>query len=218
MTGRRRRRSASRTFDVRQPLLILFLFLFLLASCSGHEHSLPTEPGPAPAPLTTATVSGRVLSLDSRQPVANALISFSDEHDVVTQTTSGADGSYSIAGLTPGFFAIRAGTQIAGSVRLDAGLNARDLFVSDPKCIVQYGTVRNAQSGRPIAGAKVSIYGREVTTGAAGTYTIDFGCAGYVPGSTILIQASADGYVSFSTTTRASFLCTCSFDTSLEPR
>ena len=163
-------------------------------------------------------MSGRVLSLESRQPVANTLVTFSDAYDVVTQATSGADGSYSIAGLTPGFFSVRAGTQLAGSVRLDAGLNARDLFVNNPKCIVQYGTVRNARTGGPIAGAKVSIYGREVTTASDGTYSIDFGCDGTVPGSTILIQASADGYVSFSTMTRASFLCTCSFDISLEPR
>jgi hypothetical protein len=199
---------------VRQSLLIFFFFL--LASCSGHEHSLPTEP--TPAPVTTATVVGKVLSMESRQPVANARVIFSDSHDVPFEATSAADGTYSIAGLTPGFYSIRAGTQIAGNVRLDAGVNARDLFIADPKCIVQYGTVRNAQTGRPIAGAKVSIFNREVTTSADGSYSIDFGCNGTVEGSTILILASADGYVPFSIMTRASFLCTCSYDIRLEPR
>lgn len=199
---------------MRQSLLIFFFFL--LASCSGHEHSLPTEPGPAP--VTTANVAGKVLSMESRQPVANAQVVFSDAHDVPFETISAADGSYSIAGLTPGFYSVRAGAQLAGNVRLDAGVNARDLFVADSKCIVQYGTVRNAQTGKPIAGAKVSIFNREVTTSADGTYSIDFGCNGTVQGSTILIQASADGYTPFQVMTRASFLCTCSYDIRLEPR
>jgi hypothetical protein len=196
---------------------ILILFFFLLSSCNGREHALPTEPNPAPS--TTSTVVGRVLTLDTHQPMPNVVVSFTSAASVVSQTSTDAEGRYSFTGLEPGFYSVRAAEKSTGSVHLTAGVNAHDLFVAaDSRCIVPYGTVRDARTGKPIGGAKVTIFNQETTTAADGTYSIDFGCPGFVLGSTITISAKANGYVDYSIFSRASFLCTCSYDILLEPR
>lgn len=130
-----------------------------------------------------------------------------------------ADGRYTLTGLQADLYSVTAAGQRAGIVRLALGANQRDVFVTaDARCVVQYGTVRDARTARPVAGAKVTIFGREATTDADGRYSIDFGCSGTVAGSTIVVTVAASGYQSLSTTTRASFLCTCSWDFALEPR
>ena len=78
-------------------------------------------------------------------------------------------------------------------------------------CRIPYGTVRDAATGAPIAGAKVTIAFNETTTNANGHYQIDFGCD-FVQGSTIVMRAEHPDYAPSQTLTRASFLCTCLFD------
>jgi hypothetical protein len=81
--------------------------------------------------------------------------------------------------------------QSGGLIRLVSGVNARDVLVS--ACKLQYGTVRDAATGRSIAGAKVTIFYLETLTDANGHYRLDFGC-NYVQGSTIILSAEHPDY------------------------
>lgn len=192
----------------------IFLFAALIALACNRES--PTSPGFPSDPLDPAASSvlaGRTID-PAGAPVANVTLRILSGDRTVGTATSGDDGSFRIEGLHPGSHGVRYSVnggpeQSGGGIRLVSGVNAQDVLVS--ACLIPYGTVRDASTGRPIAGAKVSIYYLETLTDANGHYRLNFGCAP-VPGSTIVMSAEHPDYVRAETLTRASFLCTCAWD------
>ncbi|HYO74911.1 MAG TPA: carboxypeptidase-like regulatory domain-containing protein [Thermoanaerobaculia bacterium] len=195
-----------------------FPLLASVLTVSCHRES-PTAPAP-PASTTSAQFVGRTLDPQG-VPVPNVELSIMSESNVVSaRVVSDAEGRFTIAGLQPGgygvSFRVNGGReQHGGSVRLFAGTNIHNVLVSS--CRVPYGTVRDATTGRPIAGAKVTIFHRESVTDGNGHYQIDFGC-GAVQGSTMTMSAEHADYERAQTLTRASFLCTCAYDFLLKRR
>lgn len=185
-------------------LRYLFVLAFLLFACN-HE-SAPT------APAVDAMLTGRAMT-PSGAPVPNVQLTL-EGGGTTSSANTGADGSFTFQNMPPGTYNVKIGTRRAGSLRLVRGNNVHDLLVTD--CIVPHGVVRDARTGRPLAGARVRIHSMETTTNAAGWYQVDFGCAG-VPGSTITLSASRSGYQTAEQLSRASFLCGCSFDFFLDP-
>ncbi|OLC42250.1 MAG: hypothetical protein AUH43_23075 [Acidobacteria bacterium 13_1_40CM_65_14] len=51
-----------------------------------------------------------------------------------------------------------------------------DFLVRAGTCVSRYGTLVDARTLRPVAGATVSLTGSKTTSGADGWYRIDLGC------------------------------------------
>jgi hypothetical protein len=189
----------------------LLIAAFIALACN---HESPTSPGLPSDPFTRpAALLGNTVDR-SGTPVANVEVRLTANDVLAGRAVSGNDGSFRIDDLQAGTYAVRlrvdgGAEQDGGRVSLLGGTNRHDVLVS--ACIIPYGTVRDAVTGLPIAGAKVRIFFRETTTDAAGRYKIDFGCE-YVPGSTITMNAEHPDYLPMQTLTRASFLCTCAYD------
>jgi len=196
---------------MRAPVLILIALLSF--ACNNDES--PTAPGGPPNdPFARAVLFGRTLDANGT-PVPEVTLSISTGSGTTAHlTTSGPDGQFEFEAVTPGAYALTfrmkdGQAQNGGGVRLFSGPNQHDVLVGS--CRLPYGTVRDAETGRAIAGATVSIFSRTTTTDANGHYQIDFGC-GAVEGSTIIMSAAHPDYQPAQTLTRASFLCTCAYD------
>ena len=181
------------------------------------NHESPTEPPnntPARAELTGRTIDA------AHTAVGQVTVTLLSSDVIAATTVSRTDGSFTFSDLAPGFYGVKyrvngAAEEFGGVVKLLSGTNVHDVLVSN--CRVPYGTVRDAVTGRPIAGAKVSIYFHETTTDANGHYQIDFGCD-VVQGGTIIMSAEHPAYQKSETLTRASLLCTCAYDFLLTPQ
>lgn len=200
---------------MRIPIAVIAAFLLL--AC--HNESPTAPPGP-PNSQGGAILIGRTIDPQGA-PVPRVTVSVVNTAGNVTSTVvSGDDGSFrfedlqvTVCGL---MVSVNGGNaEPAGSIRLRSGINTRDVLVSN--CKIPYGTVRDASTGRGIGGAKVTIYSRETVTDANGHYQIDFGC-GYVAGSTIVMKAEHRDYETAQMLSRASYLCTCSYDFVLQRR
>jgi len=194
---------------------ILLLAAVLGLACNGES---PTEPRPGDAP-PQAVFQGYTIDPQGNR-VARVTVSLIGPGDAVAAATSDGDGAFRFAAVVPGtyFLKIRpegGEEQSAGRVLLMAGVNTHYVLVST--CRVPYGSVRDSLNGHPIAGAKVTIFNRETLTDSAGYYRIDFGCD-FVSGSTIVMRAEHGNYHPSETLTRASGLCTCSYDFLLKRR
>ena len=61
-------------------------------------------------------------------------------------------------------------------------------------CIVRYGTIAESGTGRPLAGATVSLVGVTATSGSDGAYRLDFGCRAGLWSGTIALSVTRAGY------------------------
>jgi hypothetical protein len=197
-----------------RPRLLLVVILPLLAALACN-HELPTSPGQPndPTAPSAAVFLGRTVD-PNNTPVPNVTLKLMASDRIAATAISGTDGSFRIDGIAPNNYTILLRVngreeQGGGLIRLLAGLNPHDVVVSI--CKLPYGTVRDAATGRPIAGAKVTIFYLQTVTDANGRYQLDFGCD-YVPGSTIIMRAEHPDYEPSQTLNRASFLCTCAWD------
>jgi Carboxypeptidase regulatory-like domain len=196
------------------PRRSLLLALALFLACN---HRSPTEPVPPPIPAEgVASFSGRTID-PAGAPVPNVEIALTPSTGVTPaySTRSDAAAHFALDRVKPGAYIVTLRDQGAGIVKLLPGNNVQDLLFSN--CKVPFGTVRDAATGRPIAGAKVTIFARETRTDASGHYQIDFGCA-FVQGGTIVWTVEHPDYQTAQITSRASTLCTCAFDFLLERR
>ena len=192
----------------------LTVLLVVVISCSRES---PTAPPLQPS--TLADVNGRVAHDETAAPVADALVEFSVDGVATVTVRTDQNGSYSATKLAAGMYGVTivlpsGERRPAGGALLFPGPNRRDFVVRTSACVRPYGVVRDASTGRPIAGAKVELWFQSVTTGADGAWQFEFNCEG-VAGSTIIFRITAPGYRSMETLSRASFLCTCAMDVAL---
>ncbi|MEH7024219.1 carboxypeptidase-like regulatory domain-containing protein, partial [Priestia megaterium] len=135
------------------------------ASQTSTVHLTPNEIEIVNAALTPdpATVSGRVVNVETSIPIANALIqAFTTEGTFVTSTLTDVDGQYTLTGLPEGTFTISASvtdfaTQIQ-TVTLTPGETEIVNFALTPNPASLSGIVTDAQTGSPIAGALVQVF------------------------------------------------------------
>ncbi|MEH7320267.1 carboxypeptidase regulatory-like domain-containing protein, partial [Priestia megaterium] len=135
------------------------------ASQTSTVHLTPNEIEIVNAALTPnpATVSGRVVNVETSIPIANALIqAFTTEGTFVTSTLTDVDGQYTLTGLPEGTFTISASvtdfaTQIQ-TVTLTPGETEIVNFALTSNPASLSGIVTDAQTGSPLAGALVQVF------------------------------------------------------------
>jgi hypothetical protein len=152
------------------------------------------------APAATApSAAGQVLDFQTNAGVPGATVSFGD---LVSATVLPADpravtdssGSYTVA-LAAGEYHAWVDGLYRGDVRVRAAVNRVDLLVRDGGCAARYGTIADGATGRPIAGATVSLVGVVAISGSDGGYRLDLGCRGFFAFSgTIEMSVSRIGY------------------------
>ena len=137
-------------------------------------------------------LSGTVTDASTTGPIAGATVSAGTGSAV-----SDANGTYTIAGLAPGTYTATATASgyasSSASVTLTAGTTTTQNFALTGQATRLSGTVTDASTTRPIAGATVTAGTASAVTDANGTYTI----AGLAPG-TYTATATASGYASSS--------------------
>jgi hypothetical protein len=175
------------------PFAAFFFVVLTVGACAcGSSPSAPTTTGPF-------VVSGLVLDFQTNAVVPGASVSFGDllSPSVLPadpRSVTGGSGAYQLS-LMPGRYHVWVDGAYRGEAWVRSGLNRTDILVHDGGCATRYGTIADAGTGRPIAGATVSLLGVIATTGADGTYRLDFGCRGYFAFSgTIGMSVSRVGY------------------------
>lgn len=196
---------------MRATIAAILVPLLLLLGCNDGSES-PKSPTDPLGPPVQAVLTGRTLD-PAGNPVAAVVLTLYADDRVAATATSRADGSFTFEPVAPRAYGLSlrvdGSEQGVGMVRLLPGLNPRDVLVT--RCLIPYGTVRDSVTGRPIAGVRVTLFGRESITDGEGRYRLDFGCAP-VPGSTIILRAEHPDYETFESLMRASGLCSCSHD------
>jgi hypothetical protein len=159
---------------------------------------------PVSPPATGIHVSGRVLDFRTGAPVPAVPMTWlgrTEAYGVVGSVTATSDpqGRYSLVLPPAAYYALTLGDSSSGAsgvVRVAATIYQTDLLVAGDACNwVRYGTIVDATTRAPIAGAQVSASGRSAITRDDGTYTLDRGClsAGASPTNLVVNHA---GYAS----------------------
>jgi len=161
-----------------------------LAIGGGRINAARALSGATPPPPTSGTITGSVRDAATGLPLAGATVS-----DGPASTTSDASGAYALANVPPGSYTVTASasgyTGAAQSVTVTAGLTASASFALAALVTngAIAGSVRDAATGLPLAGATVSDGTRSATSDASGAYAIT-----NVPPGGYTVSASAAGY------------------------
>lgn len=180
----------TRTCSLSPQRAAVGLMVFVLLWCSG---------GAARA-QTTTSLSGTVRD-DSHAVLPGVIVTATNASTGVTwSATSGADGRYTIAGLTPGTYSVAAtlsGFAVGRVERVSVGVGQAALLdillpVGDSALGTISGTVKGA--GRALLNARVEarLAGEtraKDTTDAEGKYELEA-----LPPGTYRVTASADGF------------------------
>lgn len=142
----------------------------------------PTAPAVTlDATIRPNTLSGVITDAYTGQPVTDAMVKASDS---ISATTS-ADGRYSLAGVPESFtLSVSAHDHDAGEAQAQR-TTSLDLALRPD---VLAGTVKDAETGKPVAGATVKAGAASATSADDGTYRLE----GIPAGATVLV--SAPGY------------------------
>ncbi|MFZ4508475.1 MAG: hypothetical protein ACOYON_12345 [Fimbriimonas sp.] len=145
-------------------LMLLALVAGLFAGCGGGGSSVSSR----------VTLIGRVLNVESGGATNPAS---SVQAAGGTVTTSVVDGSFSLSANSPASTLTvdtlsTYGVWIFSFPAVTATTDLGDLYVG-PQRVTVTGTVRNASSNDPIAGARVTFAGRSALTSATGVFTLD---------------------------------------------
>jgi len=178
-------------------------------SCGGS--SLPNGPSQSGA----VRVSGRVLDFVSGAGIAGAAVAYGDR----TATTDGS-GSYAVDLPAAGAYDVRIDGVILGSNRVRRSAYRGDLFAHGGTCVSRYGTLADAATGLPIAGATVTLVGQLSTTGADGWYRVDLGCpaSGLVGSNTTFMEIRHPRYADGSQIAGRGVRDVVRLDVDLQPR
>jgi carboxypeptidase family protein len=168
-----------------------FAALLLLAIAC---HRSPTEPEP---PSISATLAGRVYLVEGGSAVLDARVVATGA--TRQETATDATGSFRFDSLTPGTYSVAVSPIDANTrgivlpVIVRSGANWLDVPVSNSGCVIYYGSVHDAATGQPIAGAKVDLINQTVTN-ASGEYALVVGCPPHFIGSSVGITFQHPDY------------------------
>jgi len=144
----------------------LAIVLLVLAACSG---SGPTDPNGGPG-TRQAQISGTVRDYGSSAGISGAKVRLG-----ATETTTDAQGHYALT-VQGNLYNVTVNDAQLGQVSARSSRNEVDLLVNGGTCRTWYGTIVDASTGSPVAGAQISLAGVQAQSSAAGTYRIDLGC------------------------------------------
>src|SRR5206468_3674874 len=126
-------------------------------------------------------VSGRILDFSTGTGVSGATVVFvgtTPPGALPTHASAVADaaGVYRLTVPDVGPYYPQVDGNAVGQLRVTTVDDRGDLFVHPGTCVRRYGTVLDSRTLRGVAGAKVTLGGRDVLTAADGWYQIDLGC------------------------------------------
>ena len=145
-----------------------------LVLLTGGCHESQTGPGPS---STAVSIRGRVLAFPSQAGLPGAVIQFQGEPPVGEgHATSDASGFYVLSLPMLGTFTVSVDGVYAGTVRVTGPSYRGDLLVDRGTCVSRYGTLADARTLRPVAGATVSLGGATTVSQGDGWYRLDLDC------------------------------------------
>lgn len=202
------------------PLTILVLAFVAtsVSACSSEKSPLAPSPAtdpPAPPPVTTTfTVSGRVVDRAAEAPLVAARVEIARGDAAVFEAETDAAGSYHIDNVTAGEYSMRAWAEgfdpssmaitIAENKIVDLALVRTGTHPEPPSSDTRWtlsGVVKDTVAGSAVRNARVEVVtgdqanvGRAATTGIDGSFVL-----ADLVGGTLTVRASAEGYVTKST-------------------
>jgi len=145
-------------------------------------------------------VQGRVIDFASQGGLAGIAVGFGVNFPTVdVQATTDATGAFALD-LPAGELVAYLDGAFAGTMAVHVGGPAYrgDILGNGGGCVSRYGTVTDAATFQPVAGATVSLAGKTTVTGTDGWYRLDFDCTGPLGFNTTFISAAHQGYKDFS--------------------
>jgi len=190
-----RRDSSSRIGDTSALMRVCFVVFVLLASVTGVGCNGASVARPSPV---SVAVSGRVLDWQTGTGVAGALVAFGDSECFangdgsitfrrIAAATSDSSGTYSLTVPRTGAYCLTLDGRLIGQSNVSGPSYRGDFLTHVGTCVSRYGAIASGRTGRPVAGATVSLFNTKTTTDADGWYRIDLGCP-------------SDSWVGFNTT------------------
>jgi hypothetical protein len=162
------------------PRLIAASAVCLLAACT--DTTPPTTPTPYTPPTPALHVTGRLVDFHTSQGVSGVAMQWRDTAPGGSQfpsvrSVSDSTGSFQVDLPVAARFIVQfeAGGNASAIVIVPGKRLDTDLLVNAGPCAARYGTVIDAATRQPVAGAVVTRAG-SARTDAAGRYLIDIGC------------------------------------------
>ena len=145
----------------------------------------PPSAGPPPtAPAPDArTISGTIRDVRTNAPAAQVAVTWHARgNDLAVlgsaSATTDTAGRFVVRLPGAGYYAVTFDTLPGHAAAIVRYAAAADLFVMPEGCNwIRYGTIVDAATGRPIAGARISASGKSAVSGADGSYFLDWGCS-----------------------------------------
>lgn len=122
-----------------------------------------------------ASVRGRVTDFRMASGVPGVVVQFTGQSQNIRATTD-ANGAYVMPMPAIGVFTVVVDSRGAGTARLTGVTYRGDLVIDSGPCVSRYGTLADARTLKPVAGATVRLAGSTTTSGPDGWYRIDLGC------------------------------------------
>jgi energy-converting hydrogenase Eha subunit B len=147
--------------------------LSLIVLTCGCSHEPPTGPTRG-----SFSISGRVVDYRTQAPIAGGRVEFNIDGSptLIASSTTDASGSYVLTVPASGTFVVTVNGSIVGVALVNRPTYRGDLLVNGADCASRYGTLTDARTARPVAGATVTLAGGTATSDADGWYRIDLGC------------------------------------------
>jgi carboxypeptidase family protein len=172
-----------------QPMRSLAVAAVVVLTVGCDRQQTPSGP-------SSVGVSGRVIDFSSGVGVSGASVVFGE-----TTAMTDANGKYTIDHLASGQYEPRVDGAWMGQSRVTGPGYRGDLLVRPGTCVSRYGTLADARTRRPVAGAIVGFVGpglnARTVSGLDGWYRIDLGCPanGLVGFNTTALSVSHPNYV-----------------------
>jgi hypothetical protein len=177
-------------------LLIVLSLVVITCGCGDRQQPTgPTEPTTGPV-----SVSGRIVDFNAQTAVPGARVVFANyaQSGALTEAASAisdSSGAYVAQFAAPGSFLVLVDGSFAGSARITGGTYHGELFVNGGRCVARYGTIADARTLRPVAGAAVVVGGGRAVTDVDGWYRIDLGCTGSIGFNTAILTVTHTEYI-----------------------
>jgi len=123
------------------------------------------------------SIRGQAVNYRTNIGISSAVVRFmGEERPIIVDAMTDQNGFYTMTLPIAGFFSLWVTGAQVGAGHVSSSAYRGDLFVNDAACIARYGTLADARTLRPIAGATVYLAGNEAVSGLDGWYRLDFGC------------------------------------------
>ena len=167
------------------------VLVVVVVTCSCDEQQPVTGPSSG-----SVSIRGRVVDFSTHAAVSGAVVRFAREASPGDSgATTDSNGSYVLTVPSAANFLISVDGVSGGTSRVTGPAYRGDLFVDRGTCISRYGSLADARTLRPVAGATVAIGSATAISGADGWYRLDLGCpAMSFPGGTTFMSVTHQDY------------------------